>query len=79
MLKLFFITIFFNIKFVETFKFLIFFIETLFLIFTILKINRLITNRFNIINDFLIDIENYDIIILSKFNPNDELIRINTL
>ena len=30
-------------------------------------------NRFNIIVDFLIEIENYDIIILLKFDSNDEL------
>ena len=34
--------------------------------------NRLTTDRLNIINDFLVEIENYDIIILSKFNLNDE-------
>ena len=41
--------------------------------------SRLITNRFNTINDFLIDIENYNIIILSQFNSDDELIKINTI
>ena len=41
--------------------------------------NRLIINRLNIINDFLINIENYDIIILLKFNLDDEFIKINTL
>ena len=30
------------------------------------------------INDFLTDIENYDIIILSKFNLDDEFIKIDT-
>ena len=43
------------------------------------KMSRLITDRFNIINDFLIDIKNYNIIILSKSNLNDELIKIDTL
>ena len=41
--------------------------------------NRLITNRLNIINDLLIEIEDYDIIILSKSNFDDEFIKINTL
>ena len=41
--------------------------------------SRSTTNRLNIINDFLIDIKNYDIIILSKSDSNDELITINTL
>ena len=31
------------------------------------------------INDFLIEIEDYDIIILSKLDLDDELIKINTL
>ena len=38
---------------------------------------RLITNRLNTINDFLIDIKNYNIIILLKPDSNDELIKIN--
>ena len=41
--------------------------------------NRSITNRLNIINDFLIDTENYNIITLSKFKSNDELTEIDTL
>ena len=41
--------------------------------------NRSTTNRLNIINDFLIEIENHDIIILSKSNLDDELIKIDTL
>ena len=41
-------------------------------------IKRLITNRFNIINNFLIEIEDYDIIILSKPGLDDEFIKINT-
>ena len=41
--------------------------------------NRLITDRFNMINDFLIDIEDYNIIILSKLDFNDELIKIDIL
>ena len=44
-----------------------------------IRINRLTTNRLNIINDFLIEIENYDIITLSKSDLDDELIKINTL
>ena len=40
---------------------------------------RLTTNRFNMINDFLIEIEDHDIIILSKSDLNDELIKIDTL
>ena len=42
-------------------------------------IKRLITNRFNMINDFLIEAEDHDIIILSKSDFNDELIKIDTL
>ena len=34
---------------------------------------RLIKNLLNTIVNFLIEIENYNIIVLSKFNPNDEL------
>ena len=41
--------------------------------------SRLITDRLNTINDFLVDIENHDIIILSKSDPDDELIKINIL
>ena len=59
-----------------------FFIETSFLFLTtqkkITKINLLITNRLNMINDFLIEIKNYNIIILSKPDLNDEFIKINT-
>ena len=43
------------------------------------RINRSATNRLNIINDFLAETENYDIIILSKPDLNDELIKIDTL
>ena len=43
------------------------------------KINRLTINRLNMINDFLTEIENYDIIILLKSNLDDELIKINIL
>ena len=43
------------------------------------KMNESITNRLNIINEFLIEIENYDIIILSKSDLDDELIKIDTL
>ena len=42
-------------------------------------IRRLITDRLNMINDFLAEIEDHDIITLSKPNLNDELIKINTL
>ena len=41
--------------------------------------SRSTTNRLNIINDFLIEIENYDIITLSKPDLDDEFIKINTL
>ena len=41
--------------------------------------SRSITNRLNIINDFLTETENYDIIILSKPDLDDELIKINIL
>ena len=34
-------------------------------------------DRLKTINDFLIDIENYDIIILSKSNFDDEFIKID--
>ena len=44
-----------------------------------IKMNRLTINRLNIINDFLIEIENHDIITLSKPNLDDELIKIDTL
>ena len=38
--------------------------------------NRFTTNRLNITNDFLIEIEDYDIIILSKLDLDDEFIKI---
>ena len=38
-----------------------------------------VTDRLNMINDFLIEIENYDIFILLKSDLNDELTKINTL
>ena len=38
-----------------------------------------IINRFNMINEFLIEIEDYNIIILSKPDLDDELIKIDTL
>ena len=41
--------------------------------------NRSTINRFNIINDFLAEIENHDIITLSKSDLDDELIKIDTL
>ena len=40
---------------------------------------KLITDRLNTINEFLIDIENYNIIILSKPDLDDELIKIDLL
>ena len=33
---------------------------------------RLLINRFNIINEFLVEIKNHDIIFLSKSNFDDE-------
>ena len=41
--------------------------------------NRLTINRFNIINEFLIEIKNYDIIILLKPDVDDELTKIDIL
>ena len=43
------------------------------------KMSRLTTNRLNMINDFLAEIENHNIITLSKSNINDEFTEINTL
>ena len=43
------------------------------------KMNRSTTDRFNMINDFLAEIENYDIIILSKPGLDDELTKIDIL
>ena len=43
------------------------------------RISRSITNRLNMINDFLTEIENHDIITLSKPDLNDEFIKIDTL
>ena len=43
-----------------------------------IKINRSIINRLNMINDFLAETENYNIITLSKPNFDDEFIEINT-
>ena len=40
---------------------------------------RLIINRFNTIVDFLIETENYNIIILLKSDPNDELVKDNLI
>ena len=40
---------------------------------------RSIINRFNIIVNFLIEIENHDIIILLKSDPNDELEKDDTI
>ena len=41
--------------------------------------NQSITNRLNIINDFLVDTENFNIITLSKSDFDDEFIKIDTL
>ena len=40
--------------------------------------SRSTINRLNIINDFLTEIENHDIITLSKPDLDDELTKINT-
>ena len=40
---------------------------------------RLTINRFNIINNFLIDIENFNVIILLKSDFDDELIKIDII
>ena len=40
---------------------------------------RLLINCFNIIIKFLIKIKNYNIIILSKFNLNNEFIKIDII
>ena len=72
-------------KYLNISHFLSFFFHlniTLFFFFItqkITKINRLTINRFNIINDFLIEIENYNIITLLKLNLDDEFTKINTL
>ena len=82
MLKLFFITIFFNIKLIEILKFFSFSFNSFLLkhFFLIIhKINRSITNRLNIIINFLIDIKNYDIIILSKSDLDDDFIKIDII
>ena len=82
MLKLFFITIFFNIQFIEILKKNSFSFNSSSLkhfFFITHKMSRSITNRLNTINDFLIDIENNDVIILSKSNLDDELIKIDTI
>ena len=39
--------------------------------------SRSIIDRLNIINEFLVEIENYDIIILSKSDLDDEFIKID--
>ena len=41
--------------------------------------SRSITDRLNMINDFLVEIENYDIITLSKPDLDEEFTEINTL
>ena len=40
---------------------------------------RLIIDRFNVINEFLTETEDYNIIILSKSGLDDEFIKIDTL
>ena len=42
------------------------------------KMSRSTTDRLNIINDFLAETENYDIITLPKPNLDDEFTKINT-
>ena len=88
MFELFFITVLFNIKFIEIFKSFLFPFFLLYLNITLLffliiqemtKMNRSTTNRFNMINDFLVETEDYDIITLSKPDLNDELTEIDTL
>ena len=88
MFELFFIIIFLNIKFIEVFKYfsLSFFsflfkhhITFFFITQKMVKMNRSATNRLNMINDFLTEIEDHDIITLSKSNLNDELTKIDTL
>ena len=81
-----FIIIFLNIKFNEIFKsFSYSFFSSLlkyyifFFFITQKMIRRLIIDRFNIINNFLTEIEDHNIIILSKSNLNDELTEIDTL
>ena len=43
------------------------------------KMNQSTTDRLNMINDFLTETENHNIITLLKPNLDDELIKINTL
>ena len=43
------------------------------------RISRSITDRLNMINDFLAEIEDHDIITLSKSDLDDELIEIDIL
>ena len=72
-------------KYLNLSHFLSFFLHlkiTLFLFFITQKMTRIsrsTTNRFNIINNFLIETEDYDIIILSKSGLDDEFIKIVTL
>ena len=42
------------------------------------KMSRSITDRLNMINDFLVEIEDYDIITLSKPDLDDEPTEIDT-
>ena len=88
MFELFFITVFLNIKFIEIFKSFSFPFSLLhlniilFLFFIIQEMTRMsrsIINRLNIINDFLAEIEDHDIITLSKPGFDDEPIEIDTL
>ena len=86
MFELFFVTIFLNIKLIEIFKYFsfsfFFFLNIISLLFFItqkmIKMSQLTTDRLNMINDFLAEIENHNIITLSKPNLDDELIKINT-
>ena len=43
-----------------------------------IRMGRSTTNRLNIINDFLVEIEDYDIITLSKPDLDDEPTEIDT-
>ena len=82
MLTLFFDTVFFNIKFIEVLKFFSIFFKKNSLkhfFFIIHEMIRLLINYFNTIIEFLIEIKNYNIIILSKSDPDNELIKINTI
>ena len=88
MFELFFVTIFFNIKLIEVFKFFsfsffLFHLNIISFFFFITqemtRMSRSTTNRLNIINDFLTEIEDHNIITLSKSDLDDESIKIDIL